>query len=72
MPHFSHIGRAYQSLSMPTQSGRERGDDMKLLTQSYRGVSFFVQVNVDRLLVPLTIVGALTLAGWLLSYATVH
>lgn len=45
---------------------------MKLLSESYRGVSFFVQVNVDRLLVPLIIVGALTVAGWLLSYATVQ
>lgn len=45
---------------------------MKLLTESYRGITFIVQVNMDRFLVPLTIVGALTVAGWLLSYATTH
>ncbi|WP_274379256.1 hypothetical protein [Rhodophyticola sp. CCM32] len=44
---------------------------MKLLSQGYNGISFFVQINVDRLLVPLTIIGALTVAGWLLSYATI-
>ena len=40
---------------------------MKTITHSYRSFSFFVEVNIDRLLVPVTIVGALTLAGWLVS-----
>ncbi len=43
---------------------------MKLLADGYRGVSFILQINADRFLVPLTIVGALTLAGWLLSFVT--
>ncbi|MBO6603527.1 MULTISPECIES: hypothetical protein [Paracoccaceae] len=45
---------------------------MKLITDGYRGISFFMQINVDRLLVPLMIIGALTIAGWLMSYATVY
>ncbi|WP_267888896.1 hypothetical protein [Nioella nitratireducens] len=40
---------------------------MKMINESYRGVSLFVEFNIDRFLVPLTIVGALTLAGWLVS-----
>ncbi|MFT6933538.1 MAG: hypothetical protein ACJAXT_002247 [Paracoccaceae bacterium] len=40
---------------------------MKTITQGYRGITFFLEVNIDRLLVPLTIVGALTCAGWLVS-----
>jgi hypothetical protein len=40
---------------------------MKFLTESYRGLSLFVTVNTDRLLVPVLIVAALTLAGWLVS-----
>ncbi|MBF9050549.1 hypothetical protein GTA62_15190 [Roseobacter sp. HKCCD9010] len=45
---------------------------MRLLSDGYRGIRFFVQINVDRLLVPLIIVSALTVAGWMLSYATIH
>ncbi len=41
--------------------------EMKFLTQSYRGLSFVVSVNTDRLLVPVLIVASLTLAGWLVS-----
>ncbi len=40
---------------------------MKTITQNYRSLSFFVAVNIDRFLVPVTIVGALTIAGWLVS-----
>ncbi len=40
---------------------------MKTITQGYRGITFFLEVNIDRFLVPLTIVGALTVAGWLVS-----
>ncbi|MFT5869793.1 MAG: hypothetical protein ACI8TF_001906 [Paracoccaceae bacterium] len=40
---------------------------MKTITQGYRGITFFLEVNIDRFLVPLTIVGALTFAGWLVS-----
>ncbi len=40
---------------------------MKFLTESYRGLSLFVAVNTDRFLVPILIVGSLTLAGWLVS-----
>jgi hypothetical protein len=40
---------------------------MRLLSDSYRGLSLFVAINTDRLLVPVMIVGALTLAGWLVS-----
>jgi len=40
---------------------------MRLITEGYRSISFFVEVNIDRFLVPLTIVGALLVAGWLIS-----
>jgi len=40
---------------------------MRMITENYRGFSFFVEVNIDRFLVPLMIVGALTVAGWLVS-----
>ncbi|MCU4654556.1 hypothetical protein N8I71_17085 [Roseibacterium sp. SDUM158016] len=40
---------------------------MKFLNESYRGLSLFVAVNTDRLLVPVLIVACLTLAGWLVS-----
>lgn len=40
---------------------------MRQIAQSYRGVSQIVLVNTDRFLAPLLIVGALTLAGWVLS-----
>lgn len=40
---------------------------MKFLTQNYRGISTFVAINTDRLLVPILIVGSLTVAGWLVS-----
>ena len=40
---------------------------MRMINESYRSVSFFVEVNIDRFLVPLTIVGALFLAGWVVS-----
>lgn len=43
---------------------------MKTITQNARSLSFFVAVNGDRLLVPITIVGALFLAGWILSMIT--
>lgn len=51
--------------------GREESV-MKTLTQSYRSLSVFMQLNVDRLIVPLLVVAALLLAGQLFSYATVH
>jgi hypothetical protein len=38
-----------------------------MINDGYRSISFFVEVNIDRLLVPVTIVGALTLAGWLVT-----
>lgn len=41
---------------------------MKHLTQSYRDISLIVAVNADRFLVPLMIIAALTLSGWVLSY----
>jgi hypothetical protein len=41
--------------------------EMKFLTESYRGLSRFVAINTDRLLVPVLIVASLTLAGWLVS-----
>jgi hypothetical protein len=40
---------------------------MKMINQSYRSFSMLVEVNLDRFLVPLTIIGALTVAGWLVS-----
>ena len=40
---------------------------MRMINGSYRSISFFVEVNIDRFLVPITIVGALTVAGWLVS-----
>ncbi len=40
---------------------------MKMINEGYRGISFFVELNIDRFLVPVTIVSALTLAGWLVS-----
>ena len=40
---------------------------MRMINDSYRSITFFVEVNIDRFLVPLTIVGALLLAGWLIS-----
>ena len=40
---------------------------MRMINESYRSISFFVGVNIDRFLVPITIVGALTVAGWLVS-----
>lgn len=42
---------------------------MRLLTNSYRGMSELVLLNTDRFLAPLLIVAALTLAGWLLRLA---
>lgn len=41
---------------------------MRVITHSYRSISFFVEVNIDRFLVPVTIIGALTIAGWLVSF----
>jgi hypothetical protein len=43
---------------------------MKFLSESYRGLSLFVAINTDRMLVPVLIVGSLTLAGWLVSLCT--
>ncbi|MEM9754426.1 MAG: hypothetical protein AAF914_00450 [Pseudomonadota bacterium] len=45
---------------------------MKTITAAARQATLIFAVNIDRLLVPLTIIGALTIAGWLFSYATVH
>ena len=45
---------------------------MKTLMNSTRDLSLFVQINIDRLLVPLLIVAALFLSGMIFSYATVH
>ncbi|MBF9033799.1 hypothetical protein HKCCE2091_06060 [Rhodobacterales bacterium HKCCE2091] len=45
---------------------------MKTLAKRSLDLGPLLQVNLDRLLVPLTIVGALTVAGWMLSYATVQ
>lgn len=42
---------------------------MKALVENTRNIAVVLELNVDRLLVPLIIVGALTLAGWLVSYA---
>lgn len=43
---------------------------MKLLSDSTRGISLLVHLNMDRFLVPLLIVAALTLAGMIFDYAT--
>ncbi|MGI3184006.1 hypothetical protein [Nioella aestuarii] len=40
---------------------------MRVINNSYRSFSFFVEVNIDRFLVPVTIVGALTVAAWLVT-----
>lgn len=45
---------------------------MKAIAQNTRGLTDLLAVNIDRLLVPLIIIGALTVAGWVLSYATVY
>ncbi len=45
---------------------------MKTLAQNAQGLRDLLAINIDRLLVPLLIVAALTLAGWLISYATVY
>ena len=45
---------------------------MKMLSQTYAAALALVLLNMDRFLSPLLILAALTLAGWLLSYATVH
>ncbi|MEM1274626.1 MAG: hypothetical protein AAGF88_12465 [Pseudomonadota bacterium] len=45
---------------------------MKALAHNARGLTVLLAVNIDRLLVPLIIVGALTVAGWALSYVTVQ
>ena len=45
---------------------------MKAIAQNTQGLRVLLAVNIDRLLVPLLIVAALTLAGWLVSYATVY
>ncbi|MEM9317593.1 MAG: hypothetical protein AAGA70_01145 [Pseudomonadota bacterium] len=44
---------------------------MKSIARNTRGLGDLISVNIDRLLVPLIVVAALTLAGWVLSYATV-
>jgi hypothetical protein len=46
--------------------------DMKTLMDSTRSVSLFLQLNMDRFLVPLLIVAALFLGGVVFSYATVQ
>lgn len=45
---------------------------MKTLMNSTRGFSVFLQLNMDRFLVPLLIVAALFLGGMIFSYATVY
>lgn len=45
---------------------------MRTIMENTCGVSVFLQLNGDRLLVPLLIVAALFLAGALLGYATDH
>ena len=45
---------------------------MKTLLDNTRGVSLFVQLNMDRFLVPLLITAALFLGGMIFSHATVH
>ncbi|MGP1358928.1 hypothetical protein [Roseicyclus sp.] len=37
---------------------------MKFLEEGYREISTFVELNMDRFLVPILIVAALTLGGW--------
>lgn len=44
---------------------------MKSLAENARNMSVVVGVHIDRVLVALMIIGALTLAGSILSYATV-
>jgi hypothetical protein len=46
--------------------------DMKTLTDTKRGVSVLISLNMDRFLVPILIVSALFLAGMIFGYATVH
>ncbi|MBF9060738.1 hypothetical protein HKCCSP123_16275 [Rhodobacterales bacterium HKCCSP123] len=46
--------------------------EMKTIMENTRGVSVFVQLNVDRLFAPLLIMTALFLAGAMFGYATVH
>ncbi|MBF9029906.1 hypothetical protein HKCCE3408_05840 [Rhodobacterales bacterium HKCCE3408] len=45
---------------------------MSSIAEQAQGFRTVLAVNIDRLLVALTIMGALTLAGWLLGYATVN
>lgn len=45
---------------------------MKTIVQNTYGVRVLLSVNYDRLLVPLIIIGALTVAGWAIGYTTVH
>jgi hypothetical protein len=40
---------------------------MRYFTQSARGMTQLVWLNMDRFLIPLMITAALTLAGWVLS-----
>lgn len=39
---------------------------MRIIAESYRGMTNMFYMNMDRFLAPLLIVAALTLAGWLL------
>ena len=54
------------------REGLSEEEPMKTLAQNAQGLSVLLAINIDRLLVPLLIVAALTLAGWLISYATVY
>lgn len=45
---------------------------MNALARSTKDFGMLLAINIDRLLVPLLIVAALTLAGWAISYATVY
>lgn len=44
---------------------------MAAIAANAKGFGTLLAVNIDRLLVPLIIMGALTIAGWMVSYATV-
>jgi len=63
LPHLASSLEVAQGCPLPDQKARP----MKMINQSYRSFSMLVEVNIDRFLVPLTIIGALTVAGWLVS-----
>lgn len=63
LPHFAGSLAVMRGCLPHDQKARA----MKMINQSYRSFSMLVEVNIDRFLVPLTIIGALTVAGWLVS-----